>query len=81
MELDCLGVVSKIKLKELDRSVFGPLIKEIKHLLHEFDDYSVVHVQRSDNEVANHLAKFSCENSFVRPGLGFLLSVSYPCYL
>jgi hypothetical protein len=61
-ESDCQGVVTKLRNRNLDRSIQGPLIEEAKALLDGFDDHQVVHVKRSFNEVAHRLAKDGCEN-------------------
>jgi hypothetical protein len=62
LETDCMGANAKITGRELDRSMHGPLVEEIKALLHGFDDYKVQHVSRKCNGVAHLLAKGSCEN-------------------
>jgi ribonuclease HI len=62
LETDCMGAKTKITGKELDRSMHGPLVEEIKALLQGFEDYKVQHVSRKCNKVAHLLAKHSCEN-------------------
>jgi ribosome recycling factor len=57
LESDCMGVVVKLNSKELDRSVHGQLIKDIKVLLGDFEESSVSHVRRTGNEVAHRLTK------------------------
>jgi hypothetical protein len=42
METDCLSVVVKLQRSEKDRSLFGPLIEEVKELLRSFSDHSVI---------------------------------------
>ena len=49
LETDCAGEVSKIMAKELDRSVHGPLVEDIKTMLKGFEDSSIKHVRRSGN--------------------------------
>jgi hypothetical protein len=62
LESNCLGVVAKIKSPEVDRSLHGPLVEEIKGLLRGFDASEVRHMRRSSNFVAHSLAKESCGN-------------------
>ena len=62
LETDCVGAISKLSGKELDRSVHGPLVEEIKCLLMGFDEFPVKHVRRTGNVVAHRLAKEGCEN-------------------
>jgi hypothetical protein len=62
LETDCAGVVSKLRKEELDRSVHGPLVEEIKVLIGEFEDSLIMHVRRSGNGVAHKLAKEGCKN-------------------
>jgi hypothetical protein len=42
LELDCSGAVGKLTNKELDRSMHGPLVEEIKDSL---KDLVVVHIK------------------------------------
>jgi ribonuclease HI len=62
LETDCVGAVNKLRARDLDRSVHGPLVEEIKTLLSEFDDVLICQVRRSGNEVAHRLAKEGCKN-------------------
>jgi ribonuclease HI len=64
LEMDCLGAAAKLKGKELDRSIQGPLVKEIKGLMGEFEDIRVTHIRRSCNGVAHSLAQLGCKNKF-----------------
>jgi hypothetical protein len=57
LELDCLGAVAKLKGKELERSMQGPLVEEIKELMGEFEDIRVTHVRHLCNGVAHSLAQ------------------------
>ena len=70
LETDCMGVVSKLKNGELDRSVHGPLVEEIKELLKTFDDRKIMHVRRSANGVAHTLAKRGCDNKCCNSWVG-----------
>ena len=70
LETDCAGAVSKVMGKEMDRSVHGPLVEEIKSLLKGFDVFSVNHVRRTCNVVAHRLAKEGCENNVCNTWLG-----------
>jgi ribonuclease HI len=62
LESDYLGAVSKIRNKDRDRSIHGPLIEEVKELLRGFSDHLVKHVRRSCNSVAHILAREGCLN-------------------
>jgi hypothetical protein len=44
LETDCVGAVNKLKAQELDRSVHGLLVEEIKTLLREFEDAVICQV-------------------------------------
>jgi ribonuclease HI len=73
LETDCLGAVTKLRGIDLDRSGHGPLVEEIKALLEEFEDFSVIHVRRLCNEVAHRLAKEGCRNKLGATWHGTLL--------
>jgi hypothetical protein len=45
LETDCAGAVSKLNNGEVDRSVHGPLVEDIKLLLGEFEESLVTHVR------------------------------------
>jgi ribonuclease HI len=60
LETDCATAVVKMVDKELDRSIHGSIVEEIKGLLQDFEEVRVKHVRRSGNMVAHKLAKFSC---------------------
>jgi hypothetical protein len=62
LETDCAGAVAKLKALEMDRSVHGPLVEEIKSLLCDFDEFLIRQVRRSSNAVAHVLAKEGCLN-------------------
>jgi ribonuclease HI len=47
LESDCLGVVAKLRSSDIDRSLHGPLVEEIKTLLGGFVDHSIRHVRVS----------------------------------
>jgi ribonuclease HI len=47
LESDCLGVVAKLRSSDIDRSLHGPLVEEIKTLLCGFVDHSIRHVRVS----------------------------------
>jgi hypothetical protein len=64
METNCAGAVAKLKAQEMDRSVHGPLVEEIKALLGDFNDFSISHVRRSSNAVAHCLVKEGCLNKY-----------------
>ena len=70
LESDCMGAVAKLKNEDLDRSVHGPLVEEIKELLKAFDDHVIMHVRRSMNEVARtNWRRKAAIIKDVRPGL------------
>jgi ribonuclease HI len=62
LKTDCVGAVNKLRAQDLDRSVHGPLVEEIKTLLREFEDVVTCQVRRSGNGVAHRLAKKGCKN-------------------
>jgi ribonuclease HI len=62
LESDCLAAVAKLKSSDVDRSVHGPLVEEIKVLLRGFTAFEIRHARRSCNGVAHVLAKVSCCN-------------------
>lgn len=66
LESDCFGAVAKIKSRDTDRSLHGPLVEEVKALLSGFEEYSVNHVRRTGNGAAHLLAKFGRENKVCR---------------
>jgi ribonuclease HI len=70
VESDCLGLVKKLGTTELDRSVHGPLIEDIKVLLGGFEEVQVQHVRRMANGVANRLAKEGCMNNVCETWFG-----------
>jgi ribonuclease HI len=70
LETDCLGAVAKLTSKEIDRSVHGPLVEDIKKMLDEFEASSILHVRRSGNKIAHRLAKEGCSNKVEDSWLG-----------
>jgi ribonuclease HI len=54
---DCLSVVQRVTAEERDRSLFGPVIQDIKTLMASFSACSVRHVSRLQNNVAHCLAR------------------------
>jgi hypothetical protein len=63
LEMDCASAVIKVNEKEVDRSIHGPIVEEIKLMLQDFVEVQVKHVRRSCNEAAHKLAKVGCENN------------------
>ena len=61
---------TKLRSLEKDRSVYGPVVEEIKELLKGFDDHSVRHVRRSCYGVAHILAKEGYENKLCNTWMG-----------
>jgi ribonuclease HI len=70
LETDCAGAVVKLKNAEMDRSIHGPLVEEIKKMVRHFDASSIEHVQRHNNEVAHRLAKRGCSNKMSENWMG-----------
>jgi hypothetical protein len=65
-----MGVVSKLRSTEVDRSVHGPLVEDMKILLHDFGEFKIQHSQRSANKVANRFAKEGCKNKVCNTWMG-----------
>jgi hypothetical protein len=65
-----MDVVAKLGNLEMDRSVYGPPIVELKALLRGFDHRTITHVQRSCNGVAHSLAKDRCDNKVCKTWVG-----------
>ncbi|KAA3478601.1 reverse transcriptase [Gossypium australe] len=57
VEGDSLSVIKSIKKREEDRSILRPITQNICQLETRFDEISYLHVRRSANGVAHHLAK------------------------
>lgn len=53
LETNSVGIAGKLGKEGQDRSLYGPLVEEIKTLLQSFDDFSVRSVGQSENEVAH----------------------------
>jgi ribonuclease HI len=70
LESDCMGVVTKLGSGVVDRSVHGPLVEDIKVLLHDFDEVKVQYVRRSANGVAHRLAQEGCRNKTCNTWIG-----------
>jgi ribonuclease HI len=70
LETDCAGAVTKLKNPEMDRSIHGPLVEEIKEMLQQFEASSIVHVRRHSNGVAHGLAKRGCRNKVSENWMG-----------
>uniref|UniRef100_A0A8I6WDP0 RNase H type-1 domain-containing protein n=1 Tax=Hordeum vulgare subsp. vulgare TaxID=112509 RepID=A0A8I6WDP0_HORVV len=56
---DCLTVIQRINSLDMDRSLRGPVIQDIKHLRTSFSTCSIFHVRREQN-VSAHLLARSC---------------------
>jgi hypothetical protein len=57
LETDCLGAVAKLTSKELNMSIHGPLVEDIKKMLGEFEACSINHVRRPGNVVSTSFSK------------------------
>jgi hypothetical protein len=68
--MDNLGVAMKLRQKDRGRSIYGPIIQEIKELLQGFVDVSIRTVRKTVNGVAHALAKEGCINKVNRFWLG-----------
>jgi ribonuclease HI len=66
LETDSTQVEAKLKVEGIDRSVHGPLVAEIKLVLHHFEDSRVRSVRRLANDAAHQLAKLGCENKLCK---------------
>jgi hypothetical protein len=65
LELDCLGAVSKLQSRDIDRSAHGPLVEQIKSMMKVLGQVQVKHVRRVCNGVAHYLGKLGCGNKLV----------------
>jgi hypothetical protein len=63
LESVCLAAITKLRSNDMDRSVHGPLVEEIKDLLKSFVEVSVCHVCRSSSGAAHCLAQVGCINN------------------
>jgi ribonuclease HI len=70
LETDCMGAELKLLREDVDRSVHGPLVEEIRSILRSFEEFSVRTVRRTANEAAHLLAKDSCVNKYCKTWLG-----------
>jgi hypothetical protein len=60
LELDSQALVVKLNSEDIDRSVHGPMIGEVKKAICEVDDHVVKWATRSANSIAHILAKEGC---------------------
>jgi hypothetical protein len=74
LETDSVGAVAKLNNANLDRSIYGPLVEEIKILLQSFDEHVIKHVRREGNDAAHRIAKVSCVNKSCSNWFGVPLS-------
>ena len=58
VEMDSSNVVSMISCEEMDRSVYAPLVGEVKHLL-SLRKFCITHVPRTQNLASDCLASFA----------------------
>ena len=68
---DCLNVVRKIKAPGMDRSLVGPIIRDIKKLVRG-TSFVFIHVPRGCNEAAHVIARLAHQNA------GFIWSYNAP---
>ena len=62
MASDCLNVVRKIKAPEMDRSLVGPIIRDIKNLV-TGSSFVFIHVPRGCNEAAHVIARLAHQSA------------------
>jgi ribonuclease HI len=60
LETDCASVKAKLSNGELDRSINGPIVEDVKELLSSFEESLVQAVRRNANGAAHILAKRGC---------------------
>jgi hypothetical protein len=60
METDSTEVATKLGREGHDRSLYGPLVSEIKTLFQGFEAVRVRSVQRSANDDAHRMAQEGC---------------------
>jgi hypothetical protein len=66
LELDCCGVAAKLANGDRDRSLYGSLIEDIKHLLQGFGDMVIRSIRREANGAAHIMAKEGCDGRINR---------------
>ena len=54
---DCLSLVQRLKCSDLDRSLVGVVVQDIKQICTSFSDFSFRHVNRQCNNSAHVLAR------------------------
>ncbi|KAL0456838.1 UNVERIFIED_CONTAM: hypothetical protein Slati_1023000 [Sesamum latifolium] len=59
IEGDCVSLLHRISAAHMDYSVVGPLVSDIKALVHKFESVSFLYVRRSGNCVADFLARLA----------------------
>jgi hypothetical protein len=64
LETDCKGAGLKLLGDDVDRSMHGPLVEEIRSILRSFEKHSVRTVCHKANKVAHLFAKVSCDNKY-----------------
>jgi ribonuclease HI len=70
LETDSVEVAAKLKGEGQDRSIYGPLVREIKSLFGNFEETLVRSVRRTANEAAHRMAKNGCDNKLCKVWLG-----------
>lgn len=58
IEMDSLVVVELIQARNLDRSIYASIVKEIKYLM-SLRDWCITHVSRNQNKDRDNLANFA----------------------
>ncbi|VAI38667.1 unnamed protein product [Triticum turgidum subsp. durum] len=69
IEMDSIVAVKLIQGREEDRSIYASLIKEIRHLL-SLRDSCITHVNHTQNNVSDSLAKFARDKGRTMTWLG-----------
>jgi ribonuclease HI len=70
LETDSTVMASKLRQRDKDRSLHGPLVEDIKEIMAGFEEITVRAVRRRANKVAHVLAKEGCDNKLSRSWLG-----------
>jgi ribonuclease HI len=70
LETDSVEVAAKLKGEGQDRSIYGPLVREIKSLFGNFEETLARLVWRTEIEAAHRMVKNGCDNKLCKVWLG-----------
>ena len=59
IQMDSLVAVKLIQAKEVDRSIYASLIKEIRYFM-SLRESCITHINHSQNKVSDNIGKFAC---------------------